>query len=139
MSDTLPDGLTRFTTLEERENIAGIALNPEDVDSFLSELKKGLMDAAQMHDTAVQDNFGLRAETTVRLSRPVRDEDGSIVDHVGIRMATSTIRGEKIFVDPDKAPKVGKYVFDVSAANGANGDTGAIAIAKQVAPELASK
>lgn len=105
MEKVRSDELTRFTTAEERDNIAGIALDQSDVAEFLDQLKKGLLDAAQMHDTAVQDNFGLRAETTVRLSRPVRDQDGAVVEHVGHQMITGTIRGEKIFVDPDQAPR----------------------------------
>lgn len=106
MAETSTDGLTRFTTEGERENIAGISLNDEDVDNFLEQMRLGLIDAAQMHDTAVQDNMGLRVETTVRLSRPVRSEDGEVVEHVGRATVEGNVRGAKMFLDPEKAPKV---------------------------------
>lgn len=98
--------VTRYTTPQERNNIVGIALDPTDVDAFVDLIKKGLVEAAADHETTVQDNFALRAETTVRLSRPVRDENGQVVEHVGRELLEGTIRGRKVYVDPEKAPKV---------------------------------
>jgi hypothetical protein len=57
----------------------------------------------------------------------------------GTVMQVSGVGDKAEFAGIDLDVMAGKYVFDVSAANGANGDTGAIAIAKQVVPELASK
>jgi hypothetical protein len=98
--------ITRFTTEEERENIAGIELNQNDVDNFMDLLRKGLVEAAQLHETAVQGNFALRAETSIRLSRAVRDEDNSVTELVGREMTEGTIRARKVFKDPTKAPEV---------------------------------
>lgn len=98
--------LTRFTTDEERENILGIELDAADVDKFVDLVRSGLVEAAADHDTPVQDNFALRAETTIRLSRPVRAGDGRIVDHVGREVLEGTIRAKKVYKDPDKAPVV---------------------------------
>lgn len=102
----MPEKITRFTTQEERDNIAGIELDPTDVDHFMDQLRKGLVEAAADHVTAVQGNFALRAETSIRLSRPVRDEDGNVVDHVGRNLLEGTLKARKVFIDPDKAPKV---------------------------------
>jgi hypothetical protein len=98
--------ITRFTTAEERENIAGIELDSVDVDHFVDLVRKGLVDAAADHEAAVQDNFALRAETSIRLSRPVRNEQGEVVDVVGRGLLEGTIRGRKVYKDPAKAPKV---------------------------------
>lgn len=98
--------ITRYTTAEERENIAGIELDPTDVDHYMDQLRKGLIEAAADHNTTVQGNFALRAEVSIRLSRPVRDADGNVVDHVGRNMLEGTVKARKVFIDPEKAPVV---------------------------------
>jgi hypothetical protein len=98
--------ITRYTTAEERENIIGIELDASDVDKFVELVRAGLVEAAADHEGAVQDNFALRAENSIRLSRPVRDENGQVVDLVGRELLEGTIRGRKVYKDPAKAPKV---------------------------------
>lgn len=97
--------ITRYTTPEERENIAGIELDAADVENFMDLLRKGLVEAASQHDTTVQGNFALRAETSIRLGRAVRDSDGRVAEHVGREMTEGVIRARKVFKDPARAPK----------------------------------
>ncbi|MDO0917758.1 hypothetical protein QQM39_45365 [Streptomyces sp. DT2A-34] len=104
MSETQPK-LTRFTTSEERENIVGIDLDPVDVDHYMDIVRKGLVEAASAADAAVQDNFGLRAEVSIRLSRPVAEGD-DVKEVVGRHTATGRIKARKVYIDPEKAPKV---------------------------------
>jgi hypothetical protein len=96
--------ITRFTTPEERANTAGIELLEEDLDHFMDLLRKGLIEAAAEHVTAVQCNFALSAEMSIRLSRPVRNDKGEVTELVGRNMLEGTIRARKIFVDPQKPP-----------------------------------
>lgn len=97
---------SRFTTQEERANISGINLNESDVDQFLGMMKKGLLNSASVHDAAVQDNFGLRADVTVRLSRPVNDGNGGLSEVESFTMEGGEIRASKQYVDPAKKPVV---------------------------------
>jgi hypothetical protein len=96
--------LTRFTTPEERENIAGIELEPDDIDHFMDLLRKGLIEAAAIHEGAVQENFGLSVETTISLSRPVKGEDGAVVELEGKERVEGRLRARKVFHDPSRAP-----------------------------------
>ncbi|MYU01445.1 MULTISPECIES: hypothetical protein [unclassified Streptomyces] len=98
--------LSRFTTPDERANISGINLNESDVDQFLSMMKQGLLSAASAHDAAVQDNFGLRADVSVRLSRPVNDGQGGIAEVETFTMEGGEIRASKEYIDPAKKPIV---------------------------------
>src|SRR5689334_6028021 len=98
--------LTRYTTPEERDNIAGDGLNPTDVETFMDLVGKGLISAANRHDAAVQNDMGLSAEVTVRLSRPVATDDGVIDEVVGREVVTGRLQAQKVFIDPTKAPKV---------------------------------
>ncbi|MEU0030838.1 hypothetical protein [Streptomyces sp. NPDC006335] len=104
MSHSQPK-LTRFTTSEERENIVGIDLDPADVDHYMDAVRKGLVEAASAADEAVQDNFGLRAEVSIRLSRPVADGD-DVKEVVGRHTTEGRLRARKVYIDPEKAPKV---------------------------------
>jgi len=61
-------------------------------------LRKGLIEAAAVHEKAVQDNMALRVETTVRLSRPVYNEQRDRVeDLTGTTAVTGEINARKIF------------------------------------------
>jgi hypothetical protein len=102
---TDPPRLTRFTTPEEKSNIAGISLDDTDVSHFMDQLHKGLITAAAMADGAVQDDMALSVEATVRVSRPVRDGE-DIVDLVGREVVDGRVKARKVYVDPEKAPKV---------------------------------
>lgn len=98
--------LTRFTTPEERANIAGIEIEADDIDHFMDLLRKGLIEAAAQHDAAVQENFGLRVETSIRLSRPVRADDGEVVELKAEEQIAGRLRARKVFHDPDAAPEI---------------------------------
>jgi hypothetical protein len=98
--------LTRYTTKEEQDNIAGVQLDPGDVEHFMDLVNKGLISAAGRHDAAVQNDMGLSAEVTVRLSRPVAAGDGQIEEVVGREVVTGRLKASKVFIDPDKAPQV---------------------------------
>ncbi|BCJ65703.1 hypothetical protein [Polymorphospora rubra] len=102
----MADRLSRFTTPEERANVSGINLNESDVDQFLEMMKKGLLNSAAVHEAAVQDNFGLRAEVTVRLSRPVNDGTGGIAEVESFAKHGGEIRASKEYIDPAKKPIV---------------------------------
>ena len=108
MSDltTSQPKLTRYTTPEERDNIAGVVLDPSDVATFMDLVGKGLISAAGRHDSAVQNDMGLSAEVTVRLSRPVATDDGDIEELVGREVVTGRLHAQKVFIDPTKAPQV---------------------------------
>ena len=97
---------SRFLNPAEIDNVRGIELDSSDVDKFMTMLRAGLIEAAADHQHAVQDNFALRADTTIRLSRPVRNADGEVVDHAGESVLEGTIRGRKLYFDDSKAPKV---------------------------------
>lgn len=97
--------LTRFTTAEERENIEGIALDDGDVAHFMDLLSKGLVTAAAASDAAVQDDMALTVETSVRISRPVRDGD-QLAEVVGREVVTGRIKARKVYKDPAKKPVV---------------------------------
>ncbi len=96
--------ITRFTTPEERNNTLGVELEKADIEHFTELLRKGLVEAAAEHVHAVQNNFALRAEMSVRLSRPVRNEQGEVTELVGRNLLEGVIRARKIYIDPDKAP-----------------------------------
>lgn len=102
----MSENLSRFTTDAERANISGINLNEADVDQFLTMMKKGLLSAAGVHDAAVQDNFGLRADVTVRLSRPINDGAGGVTEVESFSAETGEIRASKAYIDPAKKPIV---------------------------------
>lgn len=98
--------LTRLTTQEERENIAGITLDQGTVDYFLDLVNKGLVSAAAAHDDAVQEDMALSAEVTIRLNRPARADNGEVVEVVGRELVTGQLKARKVFKDPDKKPIV---------------------------------
>jgi len=97
--------LTRFTTTEERENTKCIELDTADLEKFMELLRSGMIEAAAEHVAAVQDNFALRAEMTIRLSRPVRDNQGEVTELVGRNMLEGTVRARKVYYDPEKSPE----------------------------------
>jgi hypothetical protein len=95
-----PSELTRYLTAEEREKIDRIELDPHDLEQFMKLMKQGLLRAACRHDAAVQDNFALRAETSIRLTRPVYNSETGLVDQlVGDSQVGGEIRGKKIYKD----------------------------------------
>ncbi len=98
-SDSFPyKNITRRTTDSERAQIERIDLNDDDVDRIVDLFRDGLRETAQFHSAAVQNNFHIRAEVSVRLSRPVQSEDGSRVDEFVSRGTISeSIESNKIF------------------------------------------
>lgn len=95
--------VTRYTTAEERDKIAGIEFEAEDIDHFIDLLRKGLVEAASVHEGAVQENFGLSVTTSIRLSRPVRGEDGNVTELAGEEKVEGRVRARKVFHDPDSS------------------------------------
>ncbi|MFI6686642.1 hypothetical protein [Streptomyces sp. NPDC050485] len=72
------------------------ALNSGDVDEFVGMLRKGLIEAPSDHETSDQDNFALRAQTSERLERPVRNESGEVVEMVGSDLLGGMIRTRQV-------------------------------------------
>jgi hypothetical protein len=99
-----PEEVTRFTTPEEREEIAGIELDPADVDHFMDMVRKGLIEAAAQHESAVQKNFALSAETSIRLSRPVRGDNGEVTELVGRHLTAGRVRARKVYKPGGEPP-----------------------------------
>lgn len=98
--------LTRYTTPQERQNIAGVTLADDQVSYFMDMVSKGLAGAVQAHDSAVQDDMALSAEVTVRLSRPVKTDDGTVEEVVGREVVTGRLTAHKVYKDPAKKPVV---------------------------------
>ncbi len=48
----------------------GLGLDPEEIDAYLAAVSAGLIVAETRCDKGMQDNFALRAETTVELTAP---------------------------------------------------------------------
>jgi len=46
----------------------GLGLDPDEVDAYLAAIKAGLIVQETRCDKGMQDNFALRAETTVELA-----------------------------------------------------------------------
>ena len=46
----------------------GLGLDPEEIDAYLAAVNAGLIVAETRCDKGMQDNFALRAETTVELA-----------------------------------------------------------------------
>ena len=98
--------VTRYTTPEERANISGIDLNPDDVAHVMDLVRKGLASAAAMHEGAVQEDMALTAKVAVTLTRGgIADDDGTVGELVGEEEVGGTIRARKQFLDPARAPK----------------------------------
>jgi len=96
--DALFKNVTRYTSAEEREKIERIELNDEDIHHFMELLKNGLIEAASVHDAAVQDNMALSAEFSVKLSRPVYNEKTDSVESLsGKSEINSVVRARKVF------------------------------------------
>ncbi len=101
----MDEPVTRYTTPEEKENIAGIDLDADDVQHVLDLVNKGLVGAAALHEAAVQENMALGANVIVSLTRGgIAAGDGSVEDLTGTEEITATIRARKIFLDPVQAP-----------------------------------
>lgn len=47
-----------------------LGLDPEEIDAYLAAVSAGLIIAETRCDKGMQDNFALRAETTVELTAP---------------------------------------------------------------------
>lgn len=90
--------VTRYTTPDERASVERIDLNPEDVDQFMELLRNGLVEAASAHDAAVQNNMALTAEVSVRLSRPVYNENEDKVEQLtGSTTVSGNLGAKKVF------------------------------------------
>ncbi|HEY0870267.1 MAG TPA: hypothetical protein VGD55_07695 [Acidothermaceae bacterium] len=63
----------------------------------------------------------------------------SVLGGVGTVMSVSGVGDKAIFAGIELDVMAGKYLFAVQGAGGLNESAGAVAIAKQIAPELASK
>ncbi|MFE4263508.1 hypothetical protein [Streptomyces sp. NPDC056883] len=99
------DAVTRYTTDEEKANIAGIDLNPDDVAHVMDLVHKGLVGAAAMHEAAVQEDMALSAKVTVTLTRGgIATADGAVEELTGTEEVTGLVRASKVFLDPAKAP-----------------------------------
>lgn len=88
--------VSRFTTPHEQTLIDEIEIEAEDLDEFMELLRQGMIQAAQPHKHAVQDNFALRVETTIRLSRPVyNEEEDSVEELIGEEKLKGKLMGRK--------------------------------------------
>ncbi|WTO32905.1 hypothetical protein OG399_45500 [Streptomyces achromogenes] len=67
-------------------------LDAGDVDEFVNLLRNGLIEAPADHETTQQDNFALRAETSEKLSRPVLNGHGEVVEELGDGLLRGTRR-----------------------------------------------
>lgn len=63
----------------------------------------------------------------------------SQIGNEGTVMQVSGVGDKAMFAGIDLDVSAGKYLVDIAAAGGLGDDTGAIAIAKVLVPELASK
>lgn len=89
--------VTRFATEDERQAVERIDLDPRELDNVMEMLRKGLIEAASIHEAAVQDNMALRVETSIRLSRPVyNDESDSVEELVGKAEVQSEVTAKKV-------------------------------------------
>jgi hypothetical protein len=96
--------VSRYTTPEEQAQVERIDLDPEDLDRFMDMLRSGLLQAAAVHDTAVQRNFALSAETSIRLSRPVYNAETDLVEqHEGKIEIKARLKAHKVYKqDPEQ-------------------------------------
>ncbi|GAB5545563.1 MAG: hypothetical protein RLO52_29410 [Sandaracinaceae bacterium] len=89
--------VTRYATPDERDQVERIELDPKDLDGFMELLKKGLIEAASMHDAAVQGCMALNAELSIRLSRPVYNAETDMVEElVGTERVRGSLRASKV-------------------------------------------
>jgi hypothetical protein len=99
--DEIFKNVTRYTTPSEREQIKGIEIDARDLDEFMDKMRKGMIAAADAHKHAVQDNFAMRVEGTVRLSRPVYDSTSDQVDElVGLGKVNGQVSAVKAYKKP---------------------------------------
>ncbi|HEY3733397.1 MAG TPA: hypothetical protein VGL63_05735 [Streptosporangiaceae bacterium] len=56
------------TSLRLEGSGLGLGLDPDEVDAYLAAVNAGLIVAETRCDKGMQDNFALRAETTVELA-----------------------------------------------------------------------
>jgi hypothetical protein len=92
--------VTRYATPDERDQVERIELDPKDLDGFMELLRKGLIEAASMHDAAVQGCMALNAELSIRLSRPVYNAETDMVEElVGTESVRGSLRASKIMKD----------------------------------------
>jgi hypothetical protein len=109
MSEDKPDqifrNVTRYSTDEERAAVDRIDISAEDLEEVMKLVRRGLLEAALVHEGAVQENFALRVETSVRLSRPVYNEESDQVEELVSRAEVdTTVNAHKIFnegADPE--------------------------------------
>jgi hypothetical protein len=50
----------------------GLGLDPDEVDGYLAAVQSGIIVQETRCDMGMQDNFALRAETTVTLTEPAQ-------------------------------------------------------------------
>jgi hypothetical protein len=56
------------TSLRLEGPAIGLGLDPEEIDAYLDAVNAGLIVAETRCDKGMQDNFALRAETTIELA-----------------------------------------------------------------------
>ena len=56
------------TSLRLEGPALGLGLDPEEIDAYLDAVNAGLIVAETRCDKGMQDNFALRAETTIELA-----------------------------------------------------------------------
>ena len=99
--DTVFKNVTRLLTPEERARVERINLDPKDIDHFLDLVRRGLVQAASAHDAAVQDNVGLSVEASIRLTRPVYNQETDSVEELkGKSEVQGQIAAKKIYKKP---------------------------------------
>jgi hypothetical protein len=74
--------LTRKTTQAERDLIESIEVNAEDLERFMEQFRQGLLTASQGMKHAVQDAPALRADVSIRISRPVLSDSGDFIENL---------------------------------------------------------
>ena len=98
--------LTRYTTDEERENIVGVTVKDEDLAAVLDLVSKGIIQAAQRHEDAVQDDMALSVAVSIDLSRPVRGESGEPEIFSSDHMVRTRLTAQKHYANEDLKPVV---------------------------------
>ena len=89
--------VSRLLPAEEQAAIESIELEAHELDEFMEKLRQGMIQAASASKHAVQDNFALRVETTIKLSRPVYNEEtDKVEDLVGKAEVSGEVKARKI-------------------------------------------
>lgn len=98
--------LTRYTTEEERANIVGVTVNDQDLQHVLDLVSKGVVQAAQRHEAAVQDDMALSYAVSVELARPVQGDNGQPEIFRSREEITGRLTATKHYADEGRKPVV---------------------------------